>query len=430
MKKIESESSFTLIELVIVIGILTVVAAAAILVINPGEFLKRARDTTRMSDLGTINKAIGLYQASGGSNLGQTNTVYISISSSQSNCSDLGLPSLPSGWSYACANSDNYRKVNGSGWVPVNLTSISFGSPLNILPIDPINTVSSANYYTYVTGGSWELTTLFESDKYSNISINDGDAYPGVYSLRTSTSPLTPGIRDKGLIGYWKFDEGSGTTANDSSGNGNTGAMLSGAVYPNPATTPTDFHISSGCKLGTCANFNGTSNCISVPNSNNLNFGVGSFSILLWFKTNSTSNEKDLIEKSSGNYGTSGTGYRIFLGTSDTINSRVKDANGNGLYGGTTNLNLLDGNWHYAGFIFSYTRGDYYVDGVNKTFSTQQNTLNSNINNSNALTIGRGSLDGSACSSERAMNGLVDDVRIYNRALSPAEIMAIYNATK
>jgi len=160
-----SEKSFTLIELVIVIGILAVLAVVVVLVLNPAEFLKQARDTTRMSDLQTINKALGLYQAGGGSSLGQINTVYVSIPSSQSNCSDLGLPSLLSGWNYVCSNSTNYRKVDGNGWIPVNFNTISFGSPLNILPIDPINATSSGNYYTYITGSSWELNAILESKK-------------------------------------------------------------------------------------------------------------------------------------------------------------------------------------------------------------------------------------------------------------------------
>ncbi|KKT22626.1 MAG: hypothetical protein UW08_C0005G0001, partial [Parcubacteria group bacterium GW2011_GWB1_43_8b] len=51
-----SDSSFTLVELLIVIGILAVLTTAVILAINPLEYLKQARDTTRISDLDSIDK--------------------------------------------------------------------------------------------------------------------------------------------------------------------------------------------------------------------------------------------------------------------------------------------------------------------------------------------------------------------------------------
>lgn len=51
MKHFASEKSFTLIELLIVIGILTVLAVAVVLVLKPTDLVKQARDATRMSDL-------------------------------------------------------------------------------------------------------------------------------------------------------------------------------------------------------------------------------------------------------------------------------------------------------------------------------------------------------------------------------------------
>ncbi len=49
---------FTLLELLIVIGILATLAVVAIMTINPGDLLKRGRDTTRLSDLATLHRAI------------------------------------------------------------------------------------------------------------------------------------------------------------------------------------------------------------------------------------------------------------------------------------------------------------------------------------------------------------------------------------
>ncbi|MDP3014805.1 MAG: prepilin-type N-terminal cleavage/methylation domain-containing protein, partial [bacterium] len=115
----KSESSFTLIELLIVIGVIAVLATAVVVVMNPMEYFKKSRDSTRMSELQTINKALGQYLADGKTYLGLANKVYVSIPDSSTTCVNLGLPSLPTGWEYRCSNSANYRKVDSTGWIPV-----------------------------------------------------------------------------------------------------------------------------------------------------------------------------------------------------------------------------------------------------------------------------------------------------------------------
>ena len=175
-----SRISFTLIELLIVVAILAVLSVIIILVLNPAELLKQARDANRLSELVAINKALNIYQVDVHyGNMGTSSVIYISIPDSSAtttagtDCSSFGL-SPPSGWSYHCAASSTYRNVNGLGWIPVNFAQMSTKSPLGSLPVDPVNTTSSGNYYTYVAGGSWELTALLESKRYNIKSANDG----------------------------------------------------------------------------------------------------------------------------------------------------------------------------------------------------------------------------------------------------------------
>ena len=55
------KKGFTLLELLIVIGILAILATVLIAVINPAELLRRARDTQRLSDLDALRSAISLF---------------------------------------------------------------------------------------------------------------------------------------------------------------------------------------------------------------------------------------------------------------------------------------------------------------------------------------------------------------------------------
>ena len=176
-------NAFTLIELVIVIAILAILAAVIVIVINPAEYMKSARDSTRMSDLQVVHKSIGFYQADGGTTMGSANTVYVSISDSSSTCANLGLPTLPTGWSYACVTEINLRKTDGTGWIPVPFSNISFGNTISSLPTDPTNTTSTGNYYSYVTGGSWKLKAQFESSKNLSMAVKDGGPSVNSYEL-------------------------------------------------------------------------------------------------------------------------------------------------------------------------------------------------------------------------------------------------------
>src|SRR3989344_3959671 len=57
----QDRKGFTLIELLIVIAILGILAAAVVVVLNPGELLAQARDSSRLSDMGNVQTAINLY---------------------------------------------------------------------------------------------------------------------------------------------------------------------------------------------------------------------------------------------------------------------------------------------------------------------------------------------------------------------------------
>ena len=136
------KSGFTLIELVLVVGVVGILATVTVLLINPVEFLKQGRDARRIAELRTVNDALGVVQFYKPSALGvPDNIIYVSLPSATSPNCDPSLPTPPGGWSYNCETQADYRKVNSSGWIPVDFTSI----PTN-LPSKDSNTKSTSAF--------------------------------------------------------------------------------------------------------------------------------------------------------------------------------------------------------------------------------------------------------------------------------------------
>jgi len=158
---IRKQSAFTLVELLIVIGILAALASVAVLILSPVEMVKESRDSIRLNDLSSLNTALGIFSTDrSGSSMGASSTVYISIPYASADCgygsgNPLNLSPIPSGWSYACQTEANHRNIDSSGWIPVDFSSISYGTPFSVLPVDPINSAVSYQYYTHATGASW-----------------------------------------------------------------------------------------------------------------------------------------------------------------------------------------------------------------------------------------------------------------------------------
>lgn len=395
----QKKQAFTLVELLVVIGILSVLATAAVIVIDPAEMLRQTRDATRSSDLQTINKALSLYQAEGNDAFGASNTVYVSLPSldDDTECRDdyPALPALPASWQYHCVNTiagNDPQAIDGTGWIPVDLTSVSSGSPLAVLPVDPVNTPNDGHYYTYV-GGSWKLTALFESEKRTVDMKTDNGPDHTVFEVGPDLSLASFA---RGLVGYWKFDETSGTTAIDSSGNGKDGTIQSDPVR----TTG---------KIGNALLCNGN-DYIDLPNDLGYTTAVSAFA---WFKMNGTP---------PGNYHIIFGGQQLeisintsgYLRTGVYTNTRFVSNHGSG---------LLDGQWHFVGFTFDGTTKTSYIDGF--AVGTQQITSGTLTASFADRRIGR-----YGSSTTYYLNGTLDELRIYNRAISSDEVTTLYETTK
>ncbi|MDP2703654.1 MAG: type II secretion system protein [bacterium] len=172
---------FTLIELLVVIAILAVLATAVVLILNPAELIKQARDTTRLNDLGLLQTALGLYLADV-----DPSTASLGICDAVSaRCTAAGTS--PFTTRIACIE----RKGTGVGgvtlpddvddpWVDVNFSSFSGKSPLSKLPLDPVN--GTANFYGYAcdnTNGWYEINANMESAKFKTGGAGDVETDDG-----------------------------------------------------------------------------------------------------------------------------------------------------------------------------------------------------------------------------------------------------------
>jgi len=218
------KKGFTLIELLIVLAIIAILVTVVLVVLKPAEFMKKTRDSRRIVDLQSLNKALSLAEFDNVF-MGNASTTYISVPDPNANptstCSGMGLPSLPTGWTYQCSSPSNYRKTDGTGWVPVNFSSLTtVPGALSILPVDPINSTSTNLYYTYVKG-SWELTALLESTEYQQkYAEKDGGTSNVVYEIGNMLK-ITPSV----------IASRTNTGGGGNGGGGGGGSWLSGYSY-------------------------------------------------------------------------------------------------------------------------------------------------------------------------------------------------------
>lgn len=173
------KKGFTLVELIVVIGIIVILATILITALNPNELLKRGRDTRRMNDLAALSRAITMYLADVEVPfIGTCTNAYVSRPGVSSG-------NLPSGFSIVSSTS---RAVDGTGWIPINFTLITGGSPISMLPADP----AGAGYYVYgctnTPSMQFELNARLESSRYRNnaSNTNDGGNSEGIYEVGTN----------------------------------------------------------------------------------------------------------------------------------------------------------------------------------------------------------------------------------------------------
>ena len=200
-----------------------------------------------------------------------------------------------------------------------------------------------------------------------------------------------------GLIGHWTFDEGSGTTAGDSSGNGNNGTLTN-----NPTWT-------TG-QIGGAMNFDGSDDYVTMGDITTVEL-LTQASFSAWFKKTGD-----------------GDATNMLISKNDSYEIKVRESSVNQYDFAIDNVDAgftgapTDNVWTHVVMVYDagVTNGTkLYENGVLIDSATlSRGTIS---DRTTALTIG---------GREGSYNfaGLIDDVRIYNRSLSQADITELYNA--
>ena len=219
-----------------------------------------------------------------------------------------------------------------------------------------------------------------------------------------------------GLVGWWKLDDGAGTSASDSTGNLNTGSM---SGFSTPATGTSGWTPSG--KLNGALLFDGNDDQILAGTGATVN-DLGPATWACWVKRNGTG---ALMYKSDDN-GSAGWWVDIRSANSDVGIAIVRQAGNGRKYVNMNNLPV--GIWTHLvitwdGSLVSLAEVHIYINGVEITTYTA-NGDGSGPHTTDAvrtLMIGKG-----GGGVEGNFSGALDDVRIYNRALSAADVSELF----
>jgi len=236
---------------------------------------------------------------------------------------------------------------------------------------------------------------------------NVGGSMNDLWSLEVSPdAPATActslsGTLQQGLVGYWPFCG----NANDESGNGNDGVV-------NGATLTEDRFGD----VNSAYTFEGTDITIPIPNTT----FQGDFTISVWAQLNTFSSDYPMFLQGENCY--FDLGYINSNGYSngqEGIGFAFSQGCAVGDWSGGVNRAVTSSNWSHITVIGKENLIYFYLDGVLVDL-TETNVVNQSNTLGSYITIGRGIW------SYQYFSGQVDDLAIYNRALTPDEVAALY----
>ncbi|MGB0757304.1 MAG: LamG domain-containing protein [Patescibacteria group bacterium] len=240
------------------------------------------------------------------------------------------------------------------------------------------------------------------------LDMNDGNA-----TSFGGTSSVNKRLAD-GLVGWWKLDE----TA-DNQCTGGTNDVCDSTFFDHDGTVSGDPATTSTAKFGFARDFDGTDDALNLGTPSDLII-TGAMTVSVWVRSEADNNER-LISKIAG------AADRAFDLSTDAgtggywAQFTIYDASNNG-YSTYSSAQIDNNEWHLVTGV--YKPGEYvalYIDGELDSLNTS-NIPTSQRDDGNTLWVGS---DNSA-TPQNDFDGQMDDVRIYNRALSDDEVNQLY----
>jgi hypothetical protein len=204
-------------------------------------------------------------------------------------------------------------------------------------------------------------------------------------------------VNPSGLVAYWKLDEAASPAA-DSTMSGITG------TWKNSPTFSATHSILVPYSDPGCITFNGTNQYVSMGNPAALPSGTHARTICGWAKSASTASGTRVI----ASFGSATTGEAMYIGMNGA--SLLAGGYSNDL----TVTNFWDTKWHFIALTYDGTTAKLYADGVLKTSAAK----------SWSLVHGACNI-GAQVNTASYWNGNVDDVRVYNYALSATQVSSL-----
>ena len=202
----------------------------------------------------------------------------------------------------------------------------------------------------------------------------------------------------KGLVGCWLMNEGGGGKLFDLSGKNNTGTITN-ALW------------TSG-KFGSCLSFDGNDDYAQITDNATLRFGTGDFAVSAWFNYAGvdSSGYSNIISK-----GRTGDAEWFM----DVFTNFVRFYAGNTMVVGSSGATSVSTNtWYNVIATRNGSNGYIYLNGLLKATDTSSSVDLSTTKN---IKIGVNTEV-----TDRDFNGKIDDVKIYNYALTPSQIKQLY----
>ncbi len=255
----------------------------------------------------------------------------------------------------------------------------------------------------YSGGGVTSSATTVSVTDLDPAGDRDGDGFTNGLEFALGTDPKSaasqPSAIHANLRAWWKFDETSGTVADDATGRPQDG-VVTGATWTAGIT-------------GNALSLNGVDNGVLMTSAPSIT-GSGDFTVSAWVKLAPGSSGGTIIQQREPGVGGNLGQYALNANSNGTVSFSVYGTSGD-QFNLTTTGTINDGAWHLVAGTRQGVTGTILVDGFSAASGSSSSTLMPLA--THAVSVGYDHRD-----NNKRFNGLIDDVRIHERALSAAEL--------